>query len=186
MKSREFDPRHLDVAALAEQGAILEGSWPLSSLQRLGSSAHAQAQPGEGDAVAWSARGERRPRAGAPAETWLHLRANARLRLECQRCLAPVETALEVDRALRFVSGESQAAALDAESEDDVLALSRSLDLHELVEDELLLALPLVPRHAACPQPLPLAGESPDSAAAQERPNPFAVLESLKQPGAKH
>jgi uncharacterized protein len=36
-----------------------------------------------------------------------------------------------------------------------VLALEPALDLKELVEDELLLALPLVPRHEVCPEPLP-------------------------------
>ncbi len=56
-----------------------------------------------------------------------------------------------------FVAGgEEAAAALDAESDDDVLALESSLDLHALVEDELLLALPLVPRHDECPEPLPV------------------------------
>ena len=51
--------------------------------------------------------------------------------------------------ALRFVDGEAQAEALDADSEDDVLALAPALDLRTLVEDELLLAWPIVPRHDA-------------------------------------
>lgn len=187
MKPRDFDPLRLDVAALAEQGASLTGSWPLASLRRLAASAHAEAPPDAGDLVTWAVRGERRVRAGAPAETWLHLKAGAGLALECQRCLGPVAVVLDVDRALQFVPGEDQAAALDAQSEDDVLALSRWLDLRELVEDELLLALPLVPRHEACPQPLPLADEPalPEGGEG-ERPNPFAVLQSLKEPRGKH
>lgn len=185
MKPREFDPLHLDVAALAEQGARLAGSWPLASLPRLAASAHAEAAPGPGDEVAWSVRGERRARVAAPAEIWLHFQLRTRLRLECQRCLRPVETVVEADRALRFVAGEDQAAALDVESEEDVLALTRSLDLRELAEDELLLALPLVPRHEICPEPLLLSSE-PSQEAADERPNPFAVLKALKDPGAKH
>ncbi len=186
MKPREFDPLRLDVTALAEQGASLNGSWPLASLQRLAASAHAEAPPKADDAVTWSVRGERRARVGAPAEVWLHLQAGACLELECQRCLGPVAAALEIDRALRFVPGEDQAAALDADSEDDVLALNRWLDLRELVEDELLLALPLVPRHEACPQPLPLAGEAALPEDHAERPHPFAVLQALKEPGDKH
>jgi uncharacterized protein len=186
MKPREFDPLHLDVAAMAEQGASLEGSWPLASLERLASSAHEQAPPKAGDAVLWSARGERRLSAGAPAEIWLHLKARARLELECQRCLAPVPEALEVDRALRFVPGEDQAAVLDAQIDDDVLALSRSLDLRELVEDELLLVLPLVPRHDACPQPLPLAEDPGRTSERMDKPNPFAVLQTLKGTKDKH
>lgn len=185
MKPRDFDPLRLDVSALAEQGKSVAGSWPLASLQRLAASAHAEVPLKAGDVVTWSARGEQRPRAGAPAEIWLHLQAGARLELECQRCLGPVATALEVDRALRFVPGEDQAAALDADSEDDVLALVRWLDLRELVEDELLLALPLVPRHEACPQPLPMAGGPALPEDPADRPHPFAVLQALKKRGGK-
>ena len=60
-----------------------------------------------------------------------------------------------------------------------MLVLTRALDLHELVEDELILALPLVPRHDACPQPLaaPATAEEPLA----ERPNPFAALAALKR-----
>ena len=60
-------------------------------------------------------------------------------------------------RSIRFVHGADLAQQLDEESEEDVLALSAALDLRELIEDELILALPLVPRHDVCPQPLPQA-----------------------------
>ena len=71
---------------------------------------------------------------------------------------------LHAERRIFFVDGEDAAAALDAESEDDVLALTPALDLAELVEDELLLALPLVPRHEQCPEPLPRAFVEDDPA----------------------
>jgi uncharacterized protein len=98
---------------------------------------------------------------------------------------------LAVAPAIRFAANESQAASEDADSDEDVLALTRSLNLRELAEDELLLALPLVPRHASCPQPLPLAAG--DEAAAQPpadpagsegpevKPHPFAALAALKR-----
>lgn len=190
MKAREFDPLHLDVAAFAEQGASQTGHWPLAALARLASSEPADAPPAPADAVRWSARGERRPARGGEPETWLHLEVSARLHLECQRCLRPVETLLQVEQSLRFVAGEAQAAALDADSEHDVLALERSLDLRELIEDELLLVLPLVPRHDTCPEPLQHRADrlpdDDDGAAEVERPNPFAVLQQLKTPGTKH
>ena len=66
---------------------------------------------------------------------------------------------------------------MDAESEDDVLAISRSLDVPELLEDELLLALPLVPRHEVCPEPLPVPEEAPE----EKAPHPFAALAALKK-----
>jgi uncharacterized protein len=65
-----------------------------------------------------------------------------------------------------------------------VLALSKNLDLRELIEDELLLALPLVPRHEDCPQPLRV-GHAPDPEP-DARPNPFAALGALKKPEAGH
>jgi uncharacterized protein len=62
---------------------------------------------------------------------------------------------LELDRRFLFVARRGQAARLDEEIDDEVLVFARELDLHALLEDELLLDLPLVPRHDAAPQPLP-------------------------------
>jgi uncharacterized protein len=178
MKPRSIDPRHLDVEAFAKEEGVLEGQWPLSSLERLADAAHADAKPGESDLVTWHVEGERRPVRGGLLQTWLHLEAHARLSLVCQRCLGPVEALVDAQRSFLFVAGEDAAAQLDADSEDDVLALTRALDLRELVEDELLLALPLVPRHEVCPHPLPVP--SADDVT-EERPNPFAALASLKR-----
>ncbi len=114
---------------------------------------------------------------GAETQTWLHVEAETRVTLECQRCLRLVDVELKVSRSFLFVSGEDAAARLDTDSEDDVLALTRALDLRELIEDELLLALPIVPRHEVCPTPLraPVGDEVADT-----KPNPFAVLMALK------
>lgn len=180
MKPRTTDPRRLDVEAFAKEHGELQGDWPLRSLDRLADAAHADARPGEADAARWSARGESRPVRGGEPQTWLHLAASTRLSLVCQRCLGPVDTPLDTTRSFLFVHGEDAAAQLDADSEDDVLALTRALDLRELVEDELLLALPLVPRHEACPEPLPMV---PDEGAAEAPPNPFAALAALKRSG---
>ena len=177
---RQHDALRLDVAAFAADGAALSGEWPGADLPRL---AESQSPPQDLalHPVAWQARGEAVPVHGGEAELWLGLRAETAVWLTCQRCLQPVEVPLALERRLRFVRGEAQAEALDAELEDDVLALSRSLDLRELVEDELLLDLPLVPRHERCPQPLPMAAEAePLDDEVAERPNPFAVLQALK------
>jgi uncharacterized protein len=178
MKAKSIDPQRLDVAALAAEAGELSGEWPLASLDRLSASAMPEASPQA--VVSWSVQGELRPVTGGQAEVWLHLRAGIHLALCCQRCLGPVLDTVTLDRALRFVADERQAAELDAEMEDDVLALERELDVRELVEDELLLALPLVPRHTQCPAPLPLPADEPEVA---ERPNPFAALAALKRQG---
>ena len=178
MNPRHPDPRKLDVVAAAAEGLVLEGSWPLAGFSRLLEGA---AQDGK---VHWSIRGQRRPVPGGEPEIWLHLAAQARLWRDCQRCLQPVALDLDVARALRFVADEATAEAMDAESEDDVLATPRSLDLHALVEDELLLALPLVPMHDQCPAPLPMStGAIDDEAAAEPAPRPFAVLAGMKRRG---
>jgi len=55
-------------------------------------------------------------------------------------------------------------------------------DLLAVLEDELLMALPLVPMHETCPQASPLvAGESDKEVGLIEKPNPFAVLAQLKK-----
>jgi uncharacterized protein len=93
-----------------------------------------------------------------------------------------VQTPVEVDRWFRFVADEATAEALDDDSEEDLLALEPRPSLVELVEDELILSLPLVPLHERCPQPLstadgPAGGEK---APGSERPHPFAALAKLK------
>lgn len=177
---RPHDALRLDVAAFIADGEALSGSWPGEQLQRL---ADLQAPPQDTPLadVAWQAQGERRAVTGGEAELWLALRAQAPVWLTCQRCLQPMAQPLDVDQRIRFVHGEARAEALDAEIEDDVLALSKSLDLRALVEDELLLALPIVPRHGVCPQPLPVAlGSVPAPDDVPEPAHPFAALQRLK------
>jgi uncharacterized protein len=178
MKDRQ-DPRAVDLSALCRQGATLQGEWPQAGMPRLVASVAASGP--DAAPVAWSAVGESRAVAGGEAETWLHLRAATTVTLQCQRCLQPMAEPLQVDRRLRFVRGEAEAARLDEASEDDVLELPPRLDLHELVEDELILALPLVPRHAACPAPLPVPAEMPEDDA--PAPHPFAALAALRRRG---
>jgi uncharacterized protein len=138
----------------------------------------------------WRAVGVLRPAAVGDPQFWLELRVQGSVRMQCQRCLQPVTLALEVDRPIRFVADEDEAARLDEEGDDDVLALTARLDLLALIEDELILALPIVPRHDVCPQPLQVPGgvaadgtPEPVPEEADDRPNPFAVLARLKKPG---
>lgn len=179
MTTREFDPLRLDVPAFAKQAGHLDGRWALATFARVTESASTEAPVVDDDEVVWSARGESRPARGGESEPWLHLHARTRLALVCQRCLGPVETPLEVERHFLFVHGEDAAALLDESSDDDVLAMTRALDLRELVEDELLLAMPLVPRHEVCPVTLVLPGEVAEEEEAAA--HPFAVLAALKR-----
>lgn len=181
MKPRVRDPLRLDVEAFAKEGGRLDGHWPLAGFERLAESAHRDARPAASDEVLWGAEGALRPVRGGQPEIWLHVHARAQMNLECQRCLQPVAATLIAQRSFRFVADEATAAEIDADSEDDVLALTRALNLKDLLEDELILSLPLVPMHDSCPQPL--SAPSADEPAVDERPNPFAALAALKRKG---
>ncbi len=178
--SRDLDPRRLDVAAFAAARAELAADWPADRLHRLVAATLAPDDGTPRAGVIWRASGERRVLAGAGTRPSLAIEAETDVTLECQRCLQPMRVSLRATRRIFFVDGEDAAAALDAESEDDVLALTPALDLGELIEDELLLALPLVPRHEHCPAPLPLALVE-DDPPIDPADNPFAVLAALKR-----
>jgi uncharacterized protein len=176
---KDLDPHRLDVRRFAEEGTALEARDPLVAYQRL------RAETPDGDLTAtdvhWRARGEMLNPNHVHPQIWVHLQAEARLPLVCQRCLLPVDVPLHVDRSFRFVSDEATAAAEDDQSEEDLLALSRSFDLLELVEDELLMELPLAPRHEVCPEAVKMSATDPDfESASAEREHPFAVLGRLK------
>jgi uncharacterized protein len=178
-KPRAHDPRHVDVAVAAADAAVLAGEQARAEFERLG-------PPGDHDsAVRWRAAFSQTSKPGAAPQARLRLEITACLTLECQRCLGPAAWPIEIERALRFAPDEATAAALDADSEDDILALDRRFDLVALVEDELLLALPLVPRHEHCPEPLVSSHTPTQVAVAGEAsegdPHPFAALAALKR-----
>lgn len=174
------NPRRCDVLALARAGGTLQGTVAQAELPRLAAGLAPPEAAAPAPAYAWQARGESRAVRGAPAQTWLHLQASGVARLVCQRCLQVMDVPLAAERSFLFVADEVTAARLDEAIEDDVLVLSRHLDLIELVEDELILTLPLVPRHELCPEALPMRPDEPQ-AADDEEPHPFAALAALKK-----
>jgi uncharacterized protein len=112
---------------------------------------------------------------------WLHLQSAATVDMTCQRCLAPAPQALQTDRWFRFVADEATADAEDEDSEEDVLVFSQAFNLRELVEDELIMAQPLVPMHETCPNPLAVPETDAGDEVPAERPHPFAALAQLKK-----
>ncbi|MEP6505946.1 MAG: YceD family protein [Betaproteobacteria bacterium] len=198
MTSPAIDPLRLHVAHFAADAQELEGDWAIAELPRLAESecpidAGSPIKARAADApplplrsasdltrrVRWRAVGSLRA-VGGEKQVWLALQADADVILQCQRCLLPLDESVRVDRQFRFVDDEATAAALDDEMEDEVLALPKSLNLRELVEDELLLALPLVPRHDACPEPLPMQFGDVEIVEA-ETVHPFASLALLRK-----
>lgn len=182
-----FNPRRFDALRFAQTAATLDGDLPLTELQRLAPDLQGPLAPEA--RVRWSARGELRdgPTASG-SQVWLHLRVHAVVPLACQRCLGAVDTELQVDRWFRFVADEAAAEAEDDEAEEDLLALEPRPDLIDVIEDELIMALPLVPMHDTCPETpaaLQAPAADPADAAAPARPNPFAALQQLKGGGSR-
>jgi uncharacterized protein len=175
---KEFDAQRLDVRRFAEAAGELSVEQSLGRYGRLMVETEGR---GVDWPVRWSARGELRNAGHLQPQAWIHLKAHAALPLMCQRCLTPVDVPVAVERSFRFVADEATAAAEDDVADEDVLAQSRSFDLVELVEDELLMALPVAPRHEVCPQTVKMSvGGAEYEAALAQRENPFAALVRLK------
>jgi len=176
---KKIDPSHLDVKTFAQAEGELDGASPLPLWSRL---MLEQVAGGEAaSAVRWHLQGRSVSVSGAADEVWLDLEAEVNLPMQCQRCLKPVLTPVLAERSFRFVADEATAAALDDEAEEDILVLSREFDALALVEDELIMALPLVPRHDVCPEVVTMAVSDPEVETEQARPHPFAALASLKK-----
>lgn len=101
--------------------------------------------------------------------------------LTCQRCLDPVDVPLVSDFEF-VVIDEADAGDDEAESAEIILARDGMLRLVDVVEDELLLALPVVARHDDANPCRPARQHfGPAGEPAPEPDNPFAVLEQLKR-----
>jgi uncharacterized protein len=176
--SQDFVANRLDIKAFAKAAGSLSGRHLLSKYERLMRETKGQ---GGDRALEWQAHGELRVGGSGFQQIWLHLQASVILPLICQRCLGPADIEVSVDRSFRFVATEEQAEAEDEEAEEDVLALHRDFNLMELIEDELIMAMPVVPRHEVCPTEVKLAVQDPDfEAESGAKPNPFAVLAKLQ------
>jgi len=153
-----------DGFAFARDARVLEGTLAVVNLERL-HDLLAEVS-GEVDFRLQGYRGER----GQPM---LHVEANGTLPLACQRCLGAIRFELDVDSVLELIPEGSELSQDDLEDDTrDFLPVAGELDVAELVEDEILLALPVAPRHERC--------DLPGAAGAGERINPFAALTGLK------
>ena len=169
----------LNLQTLASSGIPLVETTLLQNLERL---ALESVELASDATVNWEASAELRAGATGQMDTWLHLQANASVPLTCQRCMAAALTPLQVNQWYRFVATEEIAMAQDDASQEDLLVMAPHFDLLALLEDELLMALPLVPMHDECPVlPEFSAGviDVPDDGPG--KPNPFAALAQLKK-----
>jgi len=177
--TKQIAAHRLDVRAFAQANSRLQGAEPLERFARVLEVSAAGVAHG---LVHWSAQGEVRVDQTGQSQYWLRLLADAEVTQTCQRCLAPIQVPVHVDRWFRFVADEATATAQDEICEEDILALEPDFSLHELIQDELLLELPYIPRHEVCPDAAPMSAADPGFEEPTVRPNPFAALAGLKAP----
>jgi uncharacterized protein len=193
-----IDPRQLDVFEFARSGRQAAGVVRVSQLPRMLNEVPAEVSAEQRDtAFTWQAEGsaqtELQEDGTEGLQPYLRLAVHGVAWLECQRCLTPYEQALNVDATYRIVATEAEAEEFPLdEDEVEVIVGSRQFDLVDLIEDELLLSLPLIPKHEVCPQVHEslVSGVSGEDGEAEQdeiaaddepkRPNPFAALRSLK------
>ena len=175
---QESAPTRLDLKTLAQSGGEIAGVDMLSKYERLSQEAQGLAAD---SAINWSARGDIRSAQTGEDQVWLHVTARVSMPLVCQRCMGPMDVALDVNPSFRFVATEEIALAEDEDAEEDVLVFSREFNLAALIEDELLMALPLIARHEVCPTPVKLsAADAAFDEASVEKTNPFSALAKLQ------
>jgi DUF177 domain-containing protein len=79
-------------------------------------------------------------------EVFVNGHVEARAQVECDRCLQPVETPVNADFALEYISGseyESSEAAELTETEMSVSVFDgKAIDVDEIVKEQILLAVP--------------------------------------------
>ena len=104
--------------------------------------------------------------------------------LTCQRCLQPIVIDLTDDYDIVLLDNESQIRLVNEEQDylllDEIIteqSPERLLPLKKLVEDEILLKMPMAPKHDDCEMTVEQFGEIPEE---EETENPFAALASLK------
>jgi uncharacterized protein len=132
----------IDGFEFASAGATQQGVLPLSGFPRL----RDMLASDEGE-VAYQLKGMRDER-GRPS---LRLRVDGELLLRCQRCLGPLAFEVKADELLVLAATQAEIDAdpADVEAPDRVLA-GKDMSVADLVEDELILAVPYAPRHDEC------------------------------------
>jgi uncharacterized protein len=165
-------PERLDLLAAAEAGRLLQGSLPLTRLERVLPALR-------------SPNGELQVQLelGKDPDGTRFLAGSIRgtVELQCQRCLDSMELPLNLDFRLGMVQDHAGGRSLHERYEPLVVG-SEPMLVADIVSDEVLLALPLVPTHADDGKCQEFVKDyQPPQRAKAKRENPFAMLAELKQ-----
>lgn len=106
-------------------------------------------------------------------------KVEADISVQCQCCLAPIRLAVRSMVSLAVVSSLDEVDRLPEHYEPLLLEGDR-VALSDIVEDELLLAIPAVPQHEKCETPVVKAPKAESADFPAGPVNPFAILAELK------
>lgn len=159
-------PAVLDVWRMVSARRFFEGTLPLSAFKRLRDSL----EDAEGECRFTLEFGR-----NAMNQAFVEVRAEAELPLQCQRTLERYLQPVRVMQQLGLITSEAQESALPEGMEPLLVPESGELHAIDLVEDELILALPVVPINPESSLP-----DSVWQVEAEEKQNPFDVLSALK------
>jgi uncharacterized protein len=168
-------PVHIDPFRMAESRRLFEGRIALAEMERLGE----LLQDSDGEVTVSLEFGT-----DNEGIRFLRGRIQAEVSLECQRCLETMRYPIDSEFALALVRNTVEAEALPSHYEP-LLVEGEPLFLRDIIEDELLLALPIVAMHKQeeCSVNVSSgqeAGETRKDTGAAVKENPFAVLADLK------
>lgn len=162
-------PEVLDAKRMIAARRIFEGSLALESMGRL-------------QAFLDDDRGDCRYQLAFDTDplgiAFVEIRASAELPLRCQRTLESFILPVEVVQRLGLISDEADEAGLPEEYEPLLLGTDGTVSPLDLIEDELILAVPLVP---VAPGTEAVAVEAQPQADEMAAVHPFAALSALKQ-----
>ena len=161
-----------ELADLVARGAHLDFSFPVSSLTRLAALAPPDAAVGAAQLNAGFTF-----KAGAEGYPQLHLVVAGTVPVVCQRCLGLLDLPVSIDVLLTLVRNDQEAAVL-ADPFDTALLADGELVPGQVVEDEVLAALPLAPKHGAATPCGSKAGRD-DKLKSGEMHRPMAGLADL-------
>lgn len=168
--SEKLIPEHIDPERYAEQGLSLDGILKIADMQRLSANLNTN------EAIVGV-----KLQFGIDEQkiTFLNGHIDTKLALQCQRCMEPLVCEIISDFSLGIVNTLDEANSLP-EQYEPAMAVEGSLALRDLIEDEIILNLPLIPKHEPqeCKVKFPLVDDSGRDQGRGE--NPFHVLESLK------
>ena len=113
----------------------------------------------------------------------LQLKINGTLHLCCQRCLGRLDQSIDLQTMLLLATSEIELNKLDDDDSVDAIPAVPELDVLDLIEDELILDLPISPRHqdGICEIRESESEKDSENAGKTAPRNPFAALEALKK-----